>query len=609
MTRTQKKIVLMMLDAIIISTSFICAYFLILDSFLPNNINYLTKLIIEVGIFLILGTVTRVYSRINRFINARELLNLVLTLFTSFILTLLVVLFSDFDLNLRLFTLTFIFAATLIVLSRMAWKYFVILQLRKSHMNDTRPINTLLIGAGTGADILIERLNKDEPNLKIMGILDDDNEKRRTSLHGIPVIGKIANLKEVIKRYHIEQVTVAIPSLDSAGYQEIVDQLKSTKVKLNRMPKLPDILSDNSNVTTLEELDVTDLLERPEVKLDMTQIYDSMQGKTALITGAGGSIGSEIVRQISKFSPNKVILVGHGENSIYLITREMRKKYPENIQFVPVIGDIQDRNLMFQIMEKYQPEVVYHAAAHKHVPLMEYNPHEAIKNNVFGTYNVAEAAKRANVNKFVMISTDKAVNSTSVMGATKRMAEMIVTNENEPGKTKFAVVRFGNVLGSRGSVVPLFKRQIASGGPITITDKRMTRYFMTIPEASRLVIQAGALATGGELFILDMDKPVKILDLAKNMLKLTGHTEEEIGIEEIGMRPGEKLYEELLTTAESTDRKVFDKIYLGHVSQYRISDVLDYANYLLGLDDAKLTKSIIQYANAYNGEEKVHENV
>lgn len=337
----------------------------------------------------------------------------------------------------------------------------------------------------------------------------------------------------------------------------------------------------------------------------MAKIERKIYDKTILVTGAGGSIGSEICRQVSKFNPKRLILLGHGENSIYLIHQELKNLYSDKIEIVPIIADVQDRKHIFELMEQYRPEIVYHAAAHKHVPLMEANPTEAIKNNVYGTKNVAEAAKAAKVKSFVMISTDKAVNPPNIMGATKRLAEMIVTSLNEEGHTKFAVVRFGNVLGSRGSVVPLFKKQIAKGGPVTVTDLRMTRFFMTIPEASRLVIQAGTLSKGGELFILDMGKPVKIVDLARKMIKLSGYSENEIEIVESGMRPGEKLYEELLVSSEKQQEQVYEKIFLGKVTPYKISDIMSFVKSVEPLTGSDLKKEVIGYAHTHNGEPSI----
>ncbi len=395
-------------------------------------------------------------------------------------------------------------------------------------------------------------------------------------------------------------VTIAIPSLPSKRLQGIIHQLADTKVKVNTMPSMEELASGKISINRLKEIDVVDLLGREEVKLDIDSIKDQLTGRVILVTGAGGSIGSEICRQISKFNPKQLLLLGHGENSIYQIHRELQNTYDGEItEFIPIIADIQDRDKIFELMDHYHPDIVYHAAAHKHVPLMEYNPREAVKNNVFGTKNVAEAAKANSVKNFVMISTDKANNPPNVMGSTKRIAEMIVTSLNEEGKTKFSAVRFGNVLGSRGSVIPVFREQIANGGPITVTDFRMTRYFMTIPEASRLVIQSGALAKGGEIFVLDMSEPVKIVDLAKNMIRLSGYAEDEIEIVETGIRPGEKLYEELLLDKERNDEEVYEKIFVGNIHGFSFKEVMNFVEYL-PKDDKILAKDVVRFANASN---------
>jgi FlaA1/EpsC-like NDP-sugar epimerase len=329
------------------------------------------------------------------------------------------------------------------------------------------------------------------------------------------------------------------------------------------MPKIEDLMTGKVSVTSFRDVEVEDLLGRDPIELDLQSISAKLAGKTILVTGAGGSIGSEICRQVSKFKPKKLLLLGHGENSIYQINMELQNKYKDQFEIIPVIADVQDKVRIFEVMDEHRPQVVYHAAAHKHVPLMEYNPKEAVKNNIFGTRNVAQAAGTFGVNTFVLVSTDKAVNPTNVMGATKRCAELIIQEMDKQYDTKYVAVRFGNVLGSRGSVIPLFKKQIQAGGPVTVTHPDMTRYFMTIPEASRLVIQAGALARGGEVFVLDMGEPVKIVDLAKNLIKLSGYTEEEIGITFTGIRPGEKMFEELLNENEVYPEQVFPKIHIG----------------------------------------------
>jgi FlaA1/EpsC-like NDP-sugar epimerase len=347
----------------------------------------------------------------------------------------------------------------------------------------------------------------------------------------------------------------------------------------------------------VKDVSVEDLLGREQIKLDVESIADKLQGQTILVTGAGGSIGSEICRQISKFSPAEIILLGHGENSIYTIEIELKNMYKNKIEFYTEIADVQDKKKIIEIMKKYSPRYVYHAAAHKHVPLMERNPEEAVKNNIIGTKNVAEAADLSGVNTFVMVSTDKAVNPTSVMGSSKKLAEMIVQYMDMKSKTKFVAVRFGNVLGSRGSVIPLFKKQILAGGPVTVTHPEMVRYFMTIPEASRLVIQAGVLARGGEIFVLDMGEPVKIVDLARNLIHLSGYTEDDIEIKFTGMRPGEKLFEELLNEKEVHNKQVFPKIYIGKSLDVNLDNINELIDNFSKLNNDQLRERLLLIAN------------
>ncbi|GEQ04214.1 hypothetical protein SGA02_00420 [Staphylococcus gallinarum] len=389
------------------------------------------------------------------------------------------------------------------------------------------------------------------------------------------VQGYIKDVPHLVNKYKIKKIIIAIPTLSSGRMKEINDICNIEGVEIFKMPNIDDVLSGALEVNQLKKVKIEDLLGREPVELDMAMISRQLTNQTILVTGAGGSIGSEICRQVCKFNPKRIILLGHGENSIYLIHQELTKKYKDQIDIVPVIADIQNKQRMLEVMQEHKPYAVYHAAAHKHVPLMEYNPKEAIRNNILGTKNTAESAREANVNKFVMISTDKAVNPPNVMGATKRVAEMIIQSLNdESSKTSFVAVRFGNVLGSRGSVIPLFKKQIEAGGPVTVTHPDMTRYFMTIPEASRLVLQAGALAKGGEIFVLDMGEPVKIVDLAKNLIHLSGKKEEDIGIEFSGVRPGEKLFEELLNEDEIHPDQVYEKIYRGKSKVYTNSELL-----------------------------------
>ncbi|WHX40391.1 nucleoside-diphosphate sugar epimerase/dehydratase [Mesobacillus sp. AQ2] len=429
---------------------------------------------------------------------------------------------------------------------------------------DKNMTKLLIVGAGQAGTLVARQLkNNRELGLMPAAFIDDDPNKYKLHILGIPVAGTSKDIATAVEKYNIDKIVIAIPSLKKEELTRIFEECTKTNIKPQIMPKIEDIMIGKVAVSSFRDVEVEDLLGREPIQLDIDGISDYVSGKTVLVTGAGGSIGSEICRQICQFEPEKLVLVGHGENSIYLIDMELRNQYGKQIEIVPVIGDVQDRERMFEVMEEHAPDVVYHAAAHKHVPLMEYNPREAVKNNVFGTKNVAEAADTFGVGTFVLVSTDKAVNPTNVMGSTKRIAEMIIQKLDQESKTKFVAVRFGNVLGSRGSVIPLFKKQIKTGGPVTVTHPDMTRYFMTIPEASRLVIQAGSLARGGEIFVLDMGEPVKIVDLAKNLITLSGYSTDEIGICFSGLRPGEKMFEELLNENEVDPTPIFPKIFIG----------------------------------------------
>lgn len=426
---------------------------------------------------------------------------------------------------------------------------------------------TLVIGAGRAGRALVRQLYASPfHELKPVAFVDDDPKNLHFMIQGLEVAGTTNDLKAVIERHKIEAIVLAIPSLSQQRRIELITEAKTLCEDVQTLPMIEELVTGKISVNAIRDVSIADLLGREPVELDISGIKGEIEGRTVLVTGAGGSIGSEICRQIIQFNPTTLLLLGHGENSIYLIERELRA-LQTSINLVPVIADVQDRMRLEDIFAQHRPDVVFHAAAHKHVPLMEANPYESVKNNVYGTKNVAEVAHLHQVERFVMISTDKAVNPTNVMGSTKRIAEMIVQDLGKRSETKFAVVRFGNVLGSRGSVIPLFKSQIAAGGPVTVTHPEMTRFFMTIPEASRLVIQAGILADGGEVFVLDMGEPVKIVDLAKNMIELSGFTEDEMPIVFSGIRPGEKMYEELLKDGEVDPEAIYPKIFVGRTKQ------------------------------------------
>lgn len=556
---------------------------------------------LSIVFYLLYGSFFKVFTRINRYTNLREMIAIFGSLSASAASSIIVLLFINKQYSLRLVIFAYLLSLLLIIGSRLIWRIYIETKNMRYLSTDSAK-NTLIVGAGEGGRILYNSFlgSKTAQDIHVVGFVDDDPNKRNTYLSGKKVLGSLKDIPELIEKCDIQMVTIAIPSLSRKKLRRIFELVESAHVKVNTMPSMEELASGKISVSKLKTIDVVDLLGRDEVELDIESIKDQITNKVILVTGAGGSIGSEICRQIIQFDPAKLLLLGHGENSIYLIDRELRthhQKCPTEI--VPIIADIQDRKKINEIMEQYHPDIVYHAAAHKHVPLMEYNPKEAVKNNIFGTKNVAEAAKAAKVKNFVMVSTDKANNPPNVMGSTKRIAEMIVTGLNEEGCTKFSAVRFGNVLGSRGSVIPVFREQIAQGGPVTVTDFRMTRYFMTIPEASRLVIQSGALAKGGEIFILDMSEPVKIVDLAKNMIRLSGYSEDEIEIIETGIRPGEKLYEELLLDKERNDEAVYEKIFVGNIKGYSMQTVMEFVN-SLPQDDEQLAKDIVTFANASN---------
>ncbi|MDV7749900.1 nucleoside-diphosphate sugar epimerase/dehydratase [Enterococcus faecium] len=602
LTRKRKIGILVVLDSLFVALACVISYF-----FMKPYVDVTTKflmlsMILSIVLYLMFGTIFKVFTRINRYTNLREIMAIFLATTCQFLVGLFVMqFFWNQTFSRRFELLSYILTLTLIIASRLSWRIFVE-QRNRRQGKGTKIERTIIVGAGEGGRILQNSLvgTPTSGEIDIIGFVDDDPNKVGTYLAGKKVLGTLSDLPQLIKDNQIDMVTIAIPSLSSTRLQEIFAKLADTTVKVNAMPSMEDMASGKISISRLKEIDVVDLLGREEVKLDMDSIKDQITGKVILVTGAGGSIGSELCRQVMKFNPKQLLLLGHGENSIYQIHQEMLNSHRHGqTEFVPIIADVQDRKLIFELMAEYKPDIIYHAAAHKHVPLMEYNPREAVKNNVYGTKNVAEAAKANNVKNFVMISTDKANHPTSVMGSTKRMAEMIVTSLNEPGKTKFSAVRFGNVLGSRGSVIPLFRKQIAKGGPITVTDFRMTRYFMTIPEASRLVIQSGALAKGGEIFILDMSEPVKIVDLAKNMIRLSGLTEDDIEIVESGIRPGEKLYEELLLDKERNDEEVFEKIFVGNIHGFSMDEVMHFVEGLSD-DDDELAKQVLAFANESN---------
>ena len=598
MTRARKRVILIIVDIILLSISQGISKFFLAKYVGITDLSFVSILMGIIVLYLTFATLSNVFSTITRYTDYKTMFRVGGSILGAYSIVYIAEKIFYESTNSRYIVLSMLLSFLLVIASRLTWREIHEFVQHPSALLGKKVdgTKTLVVGSGDGASLFIKTAQQKSKDLKIVAIVDDDKNKQNTYLHGVKVVGTTDQIPEIVGNYEVEQIVIAIPSLAPDDYERIVEYCQQTEVKVNAMPKYEQVITGKLSVSKLQEIDIADLLGRKEVKLDQQSLKSNIKCKTVLVTGAGGSIGSELCRQIAQFCPARLLLLGHGENSIYLIHKELSSRYKDDIELIPIIADIQDRERIFHIMETYRPDRVYHAAAHKHVPLMEYNPTEAVKNNIYGTRNVAEAAKAAGVAKFVMISTDKAVNPPNVMGATKRVAEMVVTSLNEEGKTLFSAVRFGNVLGSRGSVVPLFKEQIAKGGPITVTDFRMTRYFMTIPEASRLVIQAGALMQGGEVFVLDMGEPVKILDLAKKMITLSGHTEEEIQIQEAGIRPGEKLYEELLSAKEKVNDQVYEKIFVGNVQSLPKTEVDSYVDSLLTLGANDLKDSLVKFA-------------
>ncbi len=585
-----------------------------LSHFFLNPYAAKVNLIIAVSSLVLLGShhlfsyVFRIYRSAWRYTSMEELAGIFTIVTSSVLLTVMTQLVFFHTVYERALIIAWMLHILFLGGVRFACRFTLGLK-RMNNKLRTPGKRTLIIGAGDSGRILARQLKATEQtDLIPVAFADDNLQLKNLAISGIDVKGTVDELSAIVKGNKIEHIIIAMPSACRKRIKEVITQAKLVCDNVQILPKIEDLVLGKVSISAIKDVSVEDLLGREEVELDVNAIADKINGRTVLVTGAGGSIGSEICRQAAQFNPSQIVLLGHGEYSIYKIERELKQRF-KHIDFPTVIADIQDYGKMVEVMEQFQPEVVYHAAAHKHVPLMERNPEAAVKNNIIGTKNVAEAASIAHVNTFVMISTDKAVNPTSVMGATKRIAEQIVQHMDTISSTRFVAVRFGNVLGSRGSVIPLFKEQIKNGGPVTVTHPEMVRYFMTIPEASRLVIQASALANGGEIFVLDMGEPVKIVDLAKNLIRYSGFENEEIGIEYSGIRPGEKLYEELLNENEVHPEQIYPKIYVGKSVKAELAQIKRLINGSMDISDAELKKMLLFMTNEQSYESKEVEYV
>ncbi|MCI8821380.1 MAG: polysaccharide biosynthesis protein [Lachnospiraceae bacterium] len=494
---------------------------------------------------------------------------------------------------------------------RFSYRILGYIQSRREGMLKAGKKNTMIVGAGeAGYTLLKELQNSRFVGQNVCCIVDDDPGKQGKYLRGVLVAGTRHDICRLAEEYDIDEIMIAIPSASHGMIQEILDICSRTSCQLKVLPGLYQLVNGEVSVSRLRNVEIEDLLGRAPVDTQIDSIMDYVSGKTVLVTGGGGSIGSELCRQIAMHEPRRLIIFDIYENNAYDIQQELKRRYPD-LDLVALIGSVRNTHRINNVFEKYRPDIVYHAAAHKHVPLMEDSPNEAIKNNVLGTYKTAQAADRFHASRFVLISTDKAVNPTNIMGASKRLCEMVIQMMNHRSRTEFVAVRFGNVLGSNGSVIPLFKKQIEEGGPVTVTHPDIIRYFMTIPEAVSLVLQAGAQAKGGEIFVLDMGKPVKILDLALNLIRLSGYRPyEDIDIRFTGLRPGEKLYEELLMSEEGLQSTENELIHIGKPIEFdeeRFCQQLKELDELSRQDSPKIKEKVMEIVPTYHMEENIAE--
>ncbi len=512
----------------------------------------------------------KLYKSVWRYASATEMLNIVFatccTSATQFVFCYLTN--QKMPRSYYIIYLFLLFAMTCGI--RFSYRILRIINMKRADMTQKKTgSNVMLIGGGAAANAIIKEAESSQfVSMNIKCIIDDNPGCHGKFLRGVPIVGGRERIADAVGQYSIDEIIFAIPSANNKTRKEILDICKETGCKLRTLPGIYQLINGDVSVSKLKEVEIEDLLGRDPIQINTEEILNSVHNKVILVTGAGGSIGSELCRQIAAHHPEQLILLDIYENSVYEIQQELLRKYPDLNQLV-LIASVRNTARIEKIFETYHPDIVYHAAAHKHVPLMETSPNEAIKNNVFGTYKTAQAAAKCGVKKFVLISTDKAVNPTNIMGASKRICEMVIQMMNHTTDTNFVAVRFGNVLGSNGSVIPLFKQQIAAGGPVTVTDPNIIRYFMTIPEAVSLVLQAGAYAQGGEIFVLNMGEPVKILDLATNLIKLSGYKPgEDIEIQFTGLRPGEKMYEELLMNEEGLKETANKMIFIGRPIEF-----------------------------------------
>lgn len=512
----------------------------------------------------------KLYKSVWRYASANELINIVFATSCASLAQLILCISTDNHMPRSYYVLYWFLLTVLTCGIRFGYRILRILNNKRTSFGEKKTrINVMVIGAGAAGNMILKEIESSQYlSLQAKCIIDDQSGCHGKLLRGVPIVGGRDRIADAVTQYGIDEIILAIPSASMQTRKEILDICKETGCKLRTLPGMYQLINGDVSVAKLKEVDIEDLLGREPIQINTGEVMSYVSGKVVMVTGGGGSIGSELCRQIAAHNPRQLLILDIYENNAYDIQQELARRYPK-MDMVVLIASVRNTNRINQIFERYRPDIVYHAAAHKHVPLMETSPNEAVKNNVLGTWKIVQAADQWKVKRFVMISTDKAVNPTNIMGATKRVCEMIIQTYNNHSQTEFVAVRFGNVLGSNGSVIPLFRRQIAEGGPVTVTDPEIIRYFMTIPEAVSLVLQAGAYAKGGEIFVLDMGQPVKIVDLAMNLIKLSGYkVGEDIDIQFTGLRPGEKMYEERLMAEEGMQETANKMISIGKPIQF-----------------------------------------
>lgn len=599
MNKNVKKAIFIFLDVLSITVSWILGYIFTKHTFpevfLSTYYYYVVSVAVVVGLTYALG----IYSNIWKYAGIVEAMKISIVLLSMMAIHCIIAWISP-DLSIDWAIVTSVVFALIEITFRFLIRLYGFLSGKYKYKNNLESEDSskkvLIMGGGSAGSMLInEMLSSDKINMKPVCVLDDDKNKIGQSINGVKIVGPLKDVNKYAEEFDVDEIIIAMPSVDKKYTSKVIQDCQTTGCKVMILPGIYQVAEGNVSISSIKDVSIQDLLGREQVKVNLDEIMGYIENKTVLVTGGGGSIGSELCRQIATHNPKQLIILDIYENNAYDIQQELLRKHPK-LNLLVLIASVRDSKKINKVFEDYKPQIVFHAAAHKHVPLMETSPNEAVKNNVSGTYKVADAAGRNGTERFILISTDKAVNPTNIMGATKRICEMIIQAMNNKYKTEYVAVRFGNVLGSNGSVIPLFAKQIKEGGPVTVTDKNIVRYFMTIPEAVSLVLQAGAYAKGGEIFVLDMGDPVRIYDLAFNMIRLSGFEPfKDIDIKVTGLRPGEKLYEERLMDEEGLAKTANDKISIGKP---------------LDIDEKTLFSKVEElYTEAYNETEKMKDLV